>query len=80
MIERSGEASVDGGRMPDLRGRALRQALAALAPLGARVELAGHGRVVQQSPAPGDALADDAVVRLTLTAGERALVAAGGAR
>jgi beta-lactam-binding protein with PASTA domain len=53
--------------MPDLRGRTLREALAALTPRGVRVEIAGRGRVVQQAPAPGEALGDDAVARLTLS-------------
>ncbi len=55
------------GVMPDLRGSTLRQALAALTPRGVRVELAGRGRVVQQLPAPGEPLIDDAVARLTLS-------------
>jgi len=55
------------GVMPDLRGSTLRQALAALTPRGVRVELAGRGRVVQQAPAPGEPLIDDAVARLTLS-------------
>ena len=55
------------GVMPDLRGSTLRQALAALTPRGVRVELAGRGRVVQQLPAPGEPLVDDAVARLTLS-------------
>jgi hypothetical protein len=54
------------GVMPDLRGSTLRQALAALTPRGVRVEIAGRGRVMQQAPAPGALLEDDAVARLTL--------------
>jgi cell division protein FtsI (penicillin-binding protein 3) len=54
------------GSMPDVSGRTLREALAMLTPLGLRVELAGHGRVVQQSPAPGESVEPDAVVHLTL--------------
>ena len=38
--------------MPDLRGKTLRQALGALAPLGLHVEVRGRGRVVAQVPAP----------------------------
>jgi beta-lactam-binding protein with PASTA domain len=53
--------------MPDLRGSTLRQALAALTPRGVRVEIAGRGRVVQQAPAAGEQLGDDAVARLTLS-------------
>jgi cell division protein FtsI (penicillin-binding protein 3) len=63
------EDPAGAGRMPDLRGRTLRQALAMLAPLGARVELAGRGRVAQQAPAPGEPLGADAVARLRLTPG-----------
>lgn len=61
-------AAAPGGErlMPDLRGASLRQALATLAPLGLRVELAGQGRVVRQAPAPGDALGGDATARLVL--------------
>jgi cell division protein FtsI (penicillin-binding protein 3) len=55
------------GLMPDLRGSTLRQALAALTPRGVRVEIAGRGRVAQQTPAPGEVLADDSVARLTLS-------------
>jgi cell division protein FtsI (penicillin-binding protein 3) len=55
------------GVMPDLRGSTLRQALTALTPRGVRVEIAGRGRVVQQTPAPGELLADDAVARLMLS-------------
>jgi cell division protein FtsI (penicillin-binding protein 3) len=55
------------GLMPDLRGTTLRQALAALTPRGVRVEIVGRGRVVQQTPPPGEVLADDAVARLTLS-------------
>jgi cell division protein FtsI (penicillin-binding protein 3) len=55
------------GLMPDLRGATLRRALAALTLRGVRVEIAGRGRVVQQAPAPGEALADDSVARLTLS-------------
>jgi len=54
------------GLMPDVSGRTLREALAMLTPLGLRVELAGHGRVVQQSPAPGESVEPDGVVHLTL--------------
>jgi cell division protein FtsI (penicillin-binding protein 3) len=57
------------GVMPDVSGRTLREALAILTPLGLRVELEGHGRVAQQSPAAGEPVEDDAVVRLTLVAG-----------
>ena len=61
------ESGPDGGaRMPDVRGKPLRQALAALAPLRAGIELEGHGLVIEQSPAAGTPLAVDAAVRLTL--------------
>jgi cell division protein FtsI (penicillin-binding protein 3) len=63
----SAAATSAAGLMPDLRGATLRQALAALTPRGVRVEVAGRGRVVQQAPGPGEALADDAVARLLLS-------------
>ena len=53
-------------RMPDLRGKPLRQALTMLAMLHADVELVGSGVVIQQSPMAGALLASDAPVRLTL--------------
>jgi cell division protein FtsI (penicillin-binding protein 3) len=60
-------ATVDGERrMPELRGRTLRQALGLLAPLGVAVQLDGRGRVVEQAPAPGTPVEVEARVRLTL--------------
>ena len=59
--------------MPDLRGRPLRQALAALAPLGVRVEVSGRGSVVKQTPAPGTPLAPGATARLVLAPSSRPL-------
>jgi cell division protein FtsI (penicillin-binding protein 3) len=56
----------DGRVMPELRGQTLRQALAALAPLGAAVKVQGRGRVKEQNPAPGEAMDPAATVRLTL--------------
>ncbi len=67
--EASGEMIGNRSGMPEVRGRTLRQALALLAPLGVRVELAGHGRVARQSPAAGEPLGADAVARLTLVPG-----------
>jgi cell division protein FtsI (penicillin-binding protein 3) len=59
---------VDGTRrMPDLSGKTLRQALAVLEPFGVEVRLAGHGRIVRQAPAAGEALGPGAVAQLTLT-------------
>jgi len=57
--------AADTARIPDLRGKPLRQALAALAPLRTQVEVEGTGVVVEQSPAPG-APVTDTPVRLTL--------------
>jgi cell division protein FtsI (penicillin-binding protein 3) len=58
--------AADGRAMPELRGRTLREALAALAPLGAAVKVQGRGRVKDQTPAPGEAVEPEATVRLTL--------------
>ena len=52
--------------MPDVRGRALRQALIALAPLGLGVEIAGRGIVVQQTPPAGAPVASGTLARLAL--------------
>jgi cell division protein FtsI (penicillin-binding protein 3) len=62
VAETSGDARV----MPELRGRTLRHALAALAPLGVGVKVDGRGLVVAQAPAPGVTLPADTGVRLTL--------------
>jgi cell division protein FtsI (penicillin-binding protein 3) len=56
--------------MPDLRGHTLRQALAVLEPLHVQVQVAGQGRVLQQTPPAGAPLAPALVARLTLGAGD----------
>jgi cell division protein FtsI (penicillin-binding protein 3) len=43
--------------IPDLRGLPMRRVLAALAPSGVQVQVEGSGVVIDQSPAPGQALA-----------------------
>jgi cell division protein FtsI (penicillin-binding protein 3) len=55
-----------GARMPDLRGKPLRQALATLAALKTDVQLEGNGFVVRQTPVAGAALSSDEPVRLVL--------------
>ena len=66
------EPGLDGRLMPDLRGRTLREALAALAPLAIAVKVTGKGRVVaEQAPPPGETLDGQAGVRLTLAAAAR---------
>ena len=55
--------------MPDLTGRTLRSALAALAPLRLAVEIQGQGRVVRQAPRPGEPLRLGLTARLTLAPG-----------
>jgi cell division protein FtsI (penicillin-binding protein 3) len=52
--------------MPNLKGRALRSALAALEPLGLRVAVTGRGVVAQQTPTPGVAVEPGATARLML--------------
>jgi len=62
-------AAVDAdGRplMPDLRGRPLRHALAALAPLRVGVSVSGRGLVARQEPEPGDVIEAGQAVRLVL--------------
>jgi cell division protein FtsI (penicillin-binding protein 3) len=53
--------------MPNLKGRALRSALAALEPLDLRVTVSGRGLVAQQTPAPGVTVEPGATARLLLT-------------
>jgi cell division protein FtsI (penicillin-binding protein 3) len=62
----AGEPATSITLMPDLQGKPLRQALAALAVLRADVELEGSGVVVQQIPAAGAPVVTDAAIRLTL--------------
>jgi cell division protein FtsI (penicillin-binding protein 3) len=69
---------LDGpGTMPDLRGRSLRLALGALAPLRVGVELIGHGVVLAQAPEPGVTVEPGMTARLTL--GGRVVAMARGA-
>jgi cell division protein FtsI (penicillin-binding protein 3) len=57
--------STDPARIPDLRGKTLRQALATLSPLRTAVQVEGAGVVIEQAPAAG-APVTDSPVRLTL--------------
>jgi cell division protein FtsI (penicillin-binding protein 3) len=52
--------------MPRLAGLSLRQAMEALAPYGARLEITGRGVVTSQSPLPGAPLPAGAMCRLHL--------------
>ena len=71
----SAAAPADGlARMPDLRARTKRQALALLAPL--RVEMTGRGLVVHQDPAPGTPLDPGTTVYLSLEPTAQTRVAA----
>jgi cell division protein FtsI (penicillin-binding protein 3) len=64
-LDEAGEA--DASRvMPDLTGRTLRSALATLAPLRLAVDIRGHGRVVRQTPRPGEPLRAGLTAKLTL--------------
>jgi cell division protein FtsI (penicillin-binding protein 3) len=64
------------GLMPDLRGQSAREALRSLSRIGMGARLSGDGFVVEQNPAPGDALVrGDAC---TLKLGRRAPAQAAG--
>ena len=51
------EASLKGGRVPNVRGMGARDAVYLMEKHGIRVSLTGRGRVIEQSLAPGDRLA-----------------------
>jgi cell division protein FtsI (penicillin-binding protein 3) len=57
--------------MPRVEGLPLRPALDALAPLGLRVDVAGRGVVVSQSPSPGAPIEPGALARLALASPAR---------
>ena len=65
--EPSGEMGVAdrGARMPDVKTKTKRQALAVLAPLKVEVEMTGQGLVVNQAPPAGARLETTATVHLT---------------
>ncbi len=70
LVSIDGTVDTNGRRvMPDLTGRTLRSALAALAPLRLAVEIQGQGRVVRQAPRPGEPLRLGLTARLTLAPG-----------
>ena len=60
------DASLQAGRMPDVRGRSAREALRVLSRLGVAARLNGQGFVVRQSPEPGEPLVEGDVTVLTL--------------
>jgi cell division protein FtsI/penicillin-binding protein 2 len=52
------------GKVPDVRGRTLREAIATLSAQGYHVRVQGNGRVDSQSPSPGTELAPGGVCEL----------------
>jgi len=54
------------GRVPDVEGLSLREAVSRLSARGCRVEAKGSGAVLRQEPASGSALVPGAVCRLLL--------------
>jgi cell division protein FtsI (penicillin-binding protein 3) len=56
----------EGWRMPDLRGRPMRQALTSLQNTGLAVSIRGSGIVAQMEPAPGTQIMPGQPVQLTL--------------
>lgn len=64
-VEVSG-LELTAGRMPDVKGMGLKEALFLLERQGLRVSVSGSGRVVQQSIAAGEPIAADEPVQLTL--------------
>jgi cell division protein FtsI (penicillin-binding protein 3) len=66
------------GLMPDLRGLSAREALRSLSRIGLTARLSGDGFVVEQSPAPGNALVRGDACTLKLGRRPPAPPAAGG--
>jgi cell division protein FtsI (penicillin-binding protein 3) len=66
------------GLMPDLRGLSAREALRSLSRIGMAGRLSGTGFVVEQSPAPGDALVRGDACTLKLGRRAPAAASAGG--
>lgn len=62
------EPAKDGSRVPDLRGRALLDALHLAGRTGLRLKAAGAGRVTRQVPPPGSQRPPDGVVSVVLDA------------
>jgi cell division protein FtsI (penicillin-binding protein 3) len=58
--------SARNGLMPDLRGMSARDALRSLSRIGMTARMSGDGFVVEQRPAPGDALVRGEACTLTL--------------
>ncbi|TLM65813.1 MAG: PASTA domain-containing protein [Deltaproteobacteria bacterium] len=52
----SAPAAPAGPRMPDFKGMSYRQVIEVMQTSGINVSLRGHGRVIEQSPAPGAAI------------------------
>jgi cell division protein FtsI (penicillin-binding protein 3) len=65
-VIRMSSSVADGNSLPDLRGLSLREALSRLRGVGVEARVDGVGRVAEQSPAPGAAIAPGLVCRLKL--------------
>src|SRR5215471_8418679 len=66
------------GLMPDLRGLSAREALRSLSRIGMSARLSGDGLVIEQSPAPGEALVRGDACTLKLGRRASSAVPAGG--
>ena len=60
------KAEVEKGKVPDLKGYGLKDALYTLESMGLLCQYTGAGHVVGQSPAPGTACKNGQTVKLTL--------------
>ncbi len=58
--------TADPLRMPDVRGRSLRESLVTLYDLGLEVQITGYGRVTAQQPPPGTHLKPGTICELEL--------------
>ena len=67
LLPSPGDATSEGGRLPDFRGMTKRQAKEVAVRLGLQWDPQGAGRVLRQSPAPGTPLEDVDICQLVFS-------------
>lgn len=66
-LAKTHEASTPPGKVPDLRGQTIKQALNKLSSLKLKGILEGNGIVMSQQPAPGTPIPDNGILMLSLS-------------